>query len=249
MNMDFIITTSWDDGCILDKKIVELLDKYNLKGTFYIQEIATENIFNEKEASELKLNRISLHSLEKEDIIIIDEAHEIGAHTLNHLKLTQIPREVAWEEIEGSKNYIENLIGHKVDMFCYPGGDYNEEIKFLVENAGFLGARTVKRGVCEYPKDFFEFHTTMHVFPHPIKLAIRRKIYSLPLKWIFSWESQVKRSFNNFMKNGGVWHLWGHSWEIEKLKMWDSFESILKYISNRPNIKYLTNGECLRLLR
>ena len=31
-----IITTSWDDGHPLDFKLAELLNKYNLKGTFYI---------------------------------------------------------------------------------------------------------------------------------------------------------------------------------------------------------------------
>jgi peptidoglycan/xylan/chitin deacetylase (PgdA/CDA1 family) len=30
------VTTSWDDGHILDVKLSELLKKYNLKGTFYI---------------------------------------------------------------------------------------------------------------------------------------------------------------------------------------------------------------------
>ncbi len=249
MKRDCFVTTSWDDGHILDKKLVYLLNKYSLKGTFYIQKIDIEKIFNAEITSELKQIGISLQSIGKDDIIIIDRTHEIGAHTLTHPKLTQVSRKTAQEEIEGSKNYLENLLGHQVQMFCYPYGDYNEEVKKLVKEVGFSGARTVKRGISEYPEDFFEFHTTMHVFPHPVIIAVGRKKYSLPLKWMFDWEAQAKRSFDKALKKGGVWHLWGHSWEIEKLGMWGSLENVLKYISNRQGVKYLTNGECLNLLK
>jgi len=28
---------------------------------------------------------------------------------------------------------------------------------------------------------------------------------------------------------GGVFHIWGHSWEIEKYKMWDELELFFKF--------------------
>ena len=31
-----VVTTSWDDGHILDLKLSNLLTKYNIKGTFYL---------------------------------------------------------------------------------------------------------------------------------------------------------------------------------------------------------------------
>jgi len=32
------------------------------------------------------------------------------------------------------------------------------------------------------------------------------------------------------MNNGGIWHLWGHSWEIEANSDWDKLESIFRLI-------------------
>ena len=37
--MKTLITTSWDDGNKLDIKVAELLDKYGMKGTFYIAKL------------------------------------------------------------------------------------------------------------------------------------------------------------------------------------------------------------------
>lgn len=42
---------------------------------------------------------------------------------------------------------------------------------------------------------------------------------------------------------GGVFHLWGHSWEIEHNKDWGRLERVLSYFANRSDVKYLNNGE------
>ncbi len=57
------------------------------------------------------------------------------------------------------------------------------------------------------------------------------------------WAKIAKNTFDYVNQNGGVWHLWGHSWEIDKYNDWNKFEKILSYISNRKNLRYLTNSE------
>jgi len=49
------------------------------------------------------------------------------------------------------------------------------------------------------------------------------------------------------MREGGVWHLLGHSWETEKLGRWSELKEILDYVSGRQGVRYLTNGELCRL--
>ena len=51
--------------------------------------------------------------------------------------------------------------------------------------------------------------------------------------------------FDRVMVRGGVFHLWGHSWEIENHKDWQRLEAVLKYISRRPGVVYATNQELL----
>lgn len=72
---------------------------------------------------------------------------EIGSHTLTHPRLTQISHSQAREEISGSKKRLEDTFGESVEHFCYPYGDWNREIRDLVQNAGYKSACITKFGV------------------------------------------------------------------------------------------------------
>ena len=82
MNNQIIVTTSWDDGHKLDLKLAGLLNKYSLKGTFYI----SKNYFEENRLTEA-------------DILAISKNHEIGAHTINHPDLAKISANESKKEI------------------------------------------------------------------------------------------------------------------------------------------------------
>jgi peptidoglycan/xylan/chitin deacetylase (PgdA/CDA1 family) len=70
----------------------------------------------------------------------------IGAHTVSHLRLTQVNFELQQLEILASKKYLEQLIGKPVNHFAYPHGDYNKKIVELVEDCGFKTAVIVNGG-------------------------------------------------------------------------------------------------------
>ena len=59
------------------------------------------------------------------------------------------------------------------------------------------------------------------------------------------WDVLAMAMFDRVMVRGGVFHLWGHSWEIENHKDWQRLEAVLKYISRRPGVVYATNQELL----
>src|SRR4030042_185491 len=113
-----IVTTSWDDGTITDIRLAGLLEKYGIRGTFYIAESWPPN------------------PLSKKDIIALDIRFEIGAHSMTQPDLTKISQAEARREIEDSKTYLEDLLGHKVSMFCYPRGKYNEYVKRMTRDCG-----------------------------------------------------------------------------------------------------------------
>lgn len=240
-----IVTTSWDDNHPQNLKLAELLNKYQIKGTFYL----TKNHF---------------YSHSENEIREIAQTQEIGAHTLTHPKLIEISPILAEEEISGSKNYFESIIGQKVKMFSYPYGLFNQEIKELVKLVGFLGTRTTKNFIISKPQDFFELATTLQIYPWPLRkrnanhFHLTRHLFDpilknysglrnlkLPLKSFLSWQALAKSSFDLVLEKGGIWHLWGHSAELEKYNLWPDLEEILKYISGRKEVFYLTNSQVL----
>jgi peptidoglycan/xylan/chitin deacetylase (PgdA/CDA1 family) len=227
LHKNLIVTTSWDDGQKIDLKLAKLLTKYGVKGTFYITK--------------------SYHDpLEKEDVVKIDKEHEIGAHTLNHVDLTNIPISEARSEIKGSKEYLEGLIGHDVMMFCYPWGRYNDDIKKILNDAGFIGARTCNHGDFDMPKDPYEWHISLHTSNGSPRMTFKIwRINRLSIKSLLDWEIRAKELFDMALEKGGIYHLWGHGYEFEKKNEWDKLERVLEYISNRDGVEYMTNGEII----
>lgn len=224
--MQRTITTSWDDGSILDLKVAELLSKYGIKGTFYLP----KSLF--------------AHPLGRSDILALAQSFEIGAHTLNHGDLTKIPLSQARTEIAGSKAYLEDLLGHPVSMFCYPSGKFTPEIKRLVQDAGFTAARTIKRGSMALPSDPYEWPVTSYLGKGMPYLVLGD--WSKPhvsLKGLWDWETRAKLLFDRFLRNGGVYHVWGHSLVYEVNLQWAKLERVLAYIARQANASYLTNGE------
>jgi len=240
------VTTSWDDGDILDIKLADLLDKYHIKGTFYI----TKNYRKQR--------------LSNEQIKDISKRHEIGAHTLTHPDLCKISLEGKKEEINGSKKWLEDVLGHEVPMFCYPSGSYNEESIQVVKDSGFLGARTVEFGRIDLSSNAYHMPTTLQVYPMPFRkldahhywwgellqpfyqrVPKLRKL-GVPLSSFRSFEVVARATFDVALQSGAIFHLWGHSWEIEKYGMWNEFERVLQFIGNQKDCEYVTNDHALK---
>lgn len=232
------VTTSWDDGHILDYKLASLLHKYRLPATFYI---APKNV-------ELPQQQ-RLHS---RDLLDFSQYFEIGGHTLSHLRLTTLPDQVAAREISEGKDSLEQVIGVALRSFCYPGGEYSSQHPAMVQDAGFGLARTVRRGVTgRSPR--YECHTTVHAYRHlvdgpdALRLAGGNPKKAGQIYW--NWDELAITQFDRVLTVGGVYHLWGHSWEIEQHKDWHRVERVLSYISNRSEVRYVDNGELVAIAR
>ncbi len=91
---------------------------------------------------------------------LLREGHEVGAHSITHVKLTQIPIDHARHEVRGSKHALEQKLQRPVDFFCYPSGDYNEAVKEAVQASGYFGACTVKPGANRPGTDRFALRRT-----------------------------------------------------------------------------------------
>jgi hypothetical protein len=65
---------------------------------------------------------------------------EFGSHGVTHRRLSTLSSPERTQEIAGSKERLEQLLGHEVRFFCYPFGDQTPEVRAEVRQAGYLGA-------------------------------------------------------------------------------------------------------------
>ena len=85
-----------------------------------------------------------------EQIRMMDQNNiEFGAHTVNHPILTRISRDGVQEEVNKSKQQIENEIQRPISTFAYPNGqrsDFSDEVISIVREAGIEIAFTLLPG-------------------------------------------------------------------------------------------------------
>jgi hypothetical protein len=235
-----IVTTSWDDGDRRDLRLAELLRSRQIRGTFYVP--ITPYM------GRPALNHAELRALSS-------EGFEIGAHGFSHKHLWKLSPEELAEEINPCKPILEDILGTEVRMFCYPRGRYDSNVVRAVKKAGYWGARTVRMLATGSEFDPFEVPTTVQVVPHPrfnyVKNVARaRKMEGVPVFFaqmtrLGNWIELGKRLFDSVLQNGGIWHLWGHSWEIDELGLWKDLEEMLDYVCNREGVTYIPNWELI----
>ena len=239
-----VVTTSWDDGDPSDVKIAEMLGSRGLPGTFYVP----------------MLGYLGRTTLPPGDLRAISaEGFEIGAHSVSHKSLTLLAGEPLKREVTVCKQMLEQLIGREVSMFCYPNGRYNSAVVREVRCAGFRGARTTRMLAHGLRFGPFEMPTTLHAYPHPKSAYLRNLAraqnvgriceYIGRLSRIDSWIALGKKLFDLVVEEGGVWHLYGHSWEIEELGIWPDLHEMLDYVSNREGVTYVTNAQLVQLMK
>lgn len=234
---DIVITTSWDDGHPLDHKLAKLLSKFQMPGTFYIP---------------CKMKEKKL--MPKDEIKLLSKQFEIGSHTLNHTILTELSQEEMYNEILRGKELMEEICG-KITSFAYVGGQYNDSVIEAVKKAGFRGARTAE--FLRYRiRDPYEHHPTVHAYNRILASRWKQIVTSEDKGLAFStfssgtifrsWKDLAKKTLDYVFEHGGIWHIWGHSWELDENNDWENLEDVLLYAHNKGKqhgAEFLSNGE------
>lgn len=116
-----------------------ILKKYNFKATFFLN---VNRAFNDD--SYVKA--------------ILNDGHEIGSHSYNHIILTKLNENQLRFEIEESKRYLQNKYGVTIKYFAYPGCLYNSRVEQIVSNAGYVAALS-----CSVPYNGKKFSDRYHL--------------------------------------------------------------------------------------
>lgn len=141
------VTLSYDDGVVEDRRLVEILNRHGLKGTFHLN---SGTLGQEKK-------------LKPDEIAAVYAGHEISAHSVNHPHLDAVPGDQLALEMLDDRRALEALAGYPVRGMSYPFGTYSGAIVGALPALGIEYARTVEsHGRFHVPQDFLLWHPTCH---------------------------------------------------------------------------------------
>lgn len=198
------LTMSYDDGRTQDRRLVEIFNRYGIKGSFHLNsgKLGCDGYISADEVSSLFAG------------------HEISVHSVTHPFLTNIPKESLIFEILEDRKALESLAGYPVRGMSYPFGAFNDEVVNAIRHLGIEYARTViAHGDFSLPSDFMRWPATCH---HNDKLIERGKQFladdrwgepRLMYVWGHSYEFDNNENWNNIEEfcdliagNDNIWY-------------------------------------------
>jgi peptidoglycan/xylan/chitin deacetylase (PgdA/CDA1 family) len=170
---DNLACVTFDDGCLDNYEVaLPILECYGIKATFFIVTGLMGRSLRTS-CGEVKL----MHREHVRELAAL--GHEVGAHTVSHIRLTSVPLEAARMEIAGSKAVLEDLSGCEVVSFAYPKGEYDERVKAEVSASGFRYAVTVREGLVRQEPDWLALprvwvssRLSLHAFAAKVSPAV-----------------------------------------------------------------------------
>ena len=222
------ITFSYDDGVTQDIRLIELLNKYDLKCTFNINSalLGTREILFQRN------QRTAHYKLHPEDVKFVYEGHEVAVHTLTHPNLTECDEDEIIRQVECDRQNLSALVGCEVVGMAYPcGGVNNDErvARIIRENTGVRYSRTIAAN------HSFDVQSNLYRFDPTVYHLDFEKMMALGEAFVDMKTETPK-----------IFYIWGHSYEMDfGADYWVKLEEFFKLISRREDIFYGTNKEVL----
>ncbi len=129
------IIISVDDGYVDDvRTILPDLERFHMVATFFV---ITGRMTEPGFLSAPQIRRLDRAGM------------DVGDHTAHHVDLRLLTPTELRTETAGSRQVLENVLGHPVYFFAYPFGYYNDAVLAAVKAAGFTMAYTTAGGIQE----------------------------------------------------------------------------------------------------
>ena len=213
-------TVSYDDGKNQDRRLIEILRKNGIKGTFNIGGW----VFNGREGH-----------IPFDEIKSLYDGFELAIHGTQHKALVNCTAVEGIDEVLSCRKTLEKTLGKIVRGFAYPDRSLLSsakypEIEAYLQMLGILYARcgggTEKFAL---PENLLQWHpTAKHDSPALFDLCERFFAENPDEKYIAS-------------RDPLLFFVWGHSYECDG--MWDKIEDFYAKIGGRADIWYASCEE------
>ena len=220
------LTFSYDDGVKADLHLLEVFEKYGLKGTFNLN-----NLLFDCENWHGRMDEEQTYNAFK------DGRHEVAVHGARHIFLEKVPLAEAVNEIISNRDYLEKKFGKVVRGMAYPYNSYNDEILSVLPALGIEYARTTESTHSfKIPENWLKLNPTCHHGDKALEELTEKFIKSTP-------DEEFKK------REPLLFYIWGHSYEFDDNNNWSIIENVGKALGNRNDIWYATNIEIYRYVQ
>jgi peptidoglycan/xylan/chitin deacetylase (PgdA/CDA1 family) len=216
------LTLSYDDGIRQDKRLIAIMQKYGLKGTFNIN----SGCFAEK------YEGIERGRMTKEEALdlYLSSGMEVAMHGYRHFSLASVDTALAIEDILTDRKALENMFSRVINGLAYANGSYTDEIIELLKKIGIEWARVVGQSEkFDLPTDWMKWQGTCH-HDNPRLMELAKEFVEQKAHWYY-WGRNLQ-----------LFYIWGHSYEFDTNDNWEVIEKFAEYIGGREDIWYATNG-------
>ena len=213
------LTLSYDDGVEQDERLLAIMQKHGLKGTFNLNssQFAPEGTVYPE-------GQVHRRMTEKATVALFkDCGQEVAIHACYHGDLPSLPAAHAVWQIVHDKEQLENTFERIIRGMAYPYGTFSTDFTRTLRDCGVAYARTVESTHrFDIPNDWLTLPATCH-HKDPELMNLARKFA----------EGKPYRP--------QMFYLWGHSYEFESDNNWHVIEEFAEYIGGRDDIWYATN--------
>jgi peptidoglycan/xylan/chitin deacetylase (PgdA/CDA1 family) len=192
------VTSSWDDGCIHDPRLLEVFRSHGLRGTFHLN------------SGLLRGARCKdPFYLEESRVAEIYAGQEIAAHSLTHPSLWTLSDDLVFHQLLEDRRNLEALAGYPVTGLAFPcgrGGD-DDRLESIARRAGLRMARASNLdGNFSAPTNWLRWGVACH----------------------FSGFDESWRKFEAAPRADKLFFWWGHSHEFENKYGWGHLDDIAR---------------------
>lgn len=215
------LTLSYDDGIEADIRLIEIMQKHGLKGTFNLN----SELFSKQET--LTGNHHGRLSASQAVALYKESGMEVAVHGAKHPYWARLPRHVCMSDIMCDRQNLEKLFGGLIRGAAYPYGNHSDMTVECLRDAGIAYCRTTAATrAFDIPPDWLRMPATCH-HNDPTLFELADRFLDMPVA-----NAQPR-----------LFYLWGHSYEFVDRDNWNIIEAFAEKMGNRDDIYYATNIE------
>lgn len=201
--MEKIFLFSFDDGTVWDPRLLELLNKYGIKGTFNLNSGLEDFVWYYEDRFPIRRQKLA-------ETVELYRGHEVASHTLTHPWLNTLTPPQLSREVGADCAALKEIFGLEDIGFGVPFTACGErEIHIIRKFVRYIRLSA--------------FSDSFALPPDP---------YHIPIHGLYN-DPDIREKLARFAESDlpvSVFVMAGHSYELEVLEHWQYMEELLEYI-------------------